>query len=673
MTGRIFRVIKLGAFFGLVCTILLGLRPIDGTEGQGNDKSINTSNYASVVSENRAEREKITPSDFLDDLPICPVAVGEPFTVSNAFFEVTLSSNKYIHFGDLQILFMWATVKNLGGREDKFTFELISKVPPGWSSVDDQGGYIWLNPGKEDDIKFMCTSVYTGTKKKTSTFMYRVTSKIRNKSLTFSFKVKAYPQMSDHTQIKSTSVAGTVTDAATGNPISGAEVTLWLGCTKDVMPFDMVDETDSTGAYNIVCRDVDEFNKDHKPYISVKGFRLVAQKEGYKTYVHNQYVKPTEKNPITQNIRLTPLAEQVDYELKWETALWSPGVWLIKVTDAWDRFAVALGKHPDPIDPDKLPTKIPFIDNKGKILWKKKIHDESWAIDVTRDGSYIACATTSDGPGNKNYCYLWDAAGNQIWEKPMPSEAYDIKFSHDGQSIATGPSKKGAPLILYDTLTGAKKWDHDMGGGGIRMARQTAFTRNGKYVLAGKILHLYTSGGRLVWRRYHPYVPYAIWPSSNGKLILVPDKGDCLSMFNIKGKLMWRREQRVITYGVMSANASVSVITTTHGYVFCYDKKGRIKWYHFIPGCQGTTGHNSAGISPDGKYIIVGGGPYSTVLYDSNGNLLWRHTNSTPYDPEKDGMKQSVMSVRISSDGKKIAIGYGTEDPKLCYFEKIEK
>jgi WD40 repeat protein len=326
-----------------------------------------------------------------------------------------------------------------------------------------------------------------------------------------------------------------------------------------------------------------------------------------------------------------------------------------------------LGKHPDPEDPAKLPTKIPLIDNMGNVLWKKKLPDQCWAIDIASDGSFVACATNS--LVGKNYTYLWDAAGNEIWKKSIPGVSYDVRFSPDNKRIATGPDEDGTALVLYDTTSGEKIWDHSLGN--ISCVRQTAFTKNGKHVLVGQTLHLFKAGGKFVWRRYHCYLPYAIWPSSNGKRILVPDKGDCLSMFNIKGKLLWRREQRVITYGVMSANASVIVITTTHGYIFCYNRNGKIKWYHFLPGCKGSGGHNAADITPDGNYIVVGGGGYNTILYDSDGNLLWRHTGSTKYDPSERGYKQSVMAVRISKDGKKIASGYGTSDPKLCYFEKL--
>jgi hypothetical protein len=646
-----------------------GVRRFDGTY-EGNFNGTLSGPAAATVAP--ARTGKSTASDFLDDLPIRPVAVGDPFEVSNAHFSVTLDSSRYVHFSDFQILYMWATVENLGDSEDKFSFELTSKVPKGWSHVDESSGStsIWLQAGKSDEVKFMASPEYTRSKKATSTFKYRVTSDKHGTSLIFSFQVVAIPQMSNVLNSSTagwTDVAGTVTDAVTGDPIVGAEITLWLGHTTRMIPFDMMNETDSVGAYSIACWDVNILNEYYKPYVAVEGYRLVVQKAGYKTYVHDEYVAPEQASTLTRNIQLVPLQSHVEFELKWKTALSSPGAWWIKVSDAWDRFAVALGKHPDPGDDPKLPSRIPFIDDKGKVLWEKKLPDESWAIDMTRDGSYVASATNSL-EGN-NFAYLWDAAGNEVWKKTLPGESYDVRFSPDGLSVATGPHEdNGAGLVLYDTLTGEEKWNHAMGG--TKVVRQTAFLKKGKYVLAGQPLHLYRANGKLVWRRYHPYLPYAIWPSSNGSRIMVPDKGDSLSMFSLRGKLLWRREQRVITYGAMSANASVVVITTTHGYIYCYDKKGKIKWYHLIPGGRGTAGHNAIDITPDGKYIVVGAGGYTTILYDSRGNVLWRHAGDTPYDQQKNHYQQSVMAVRISPDGKKIASGYGTLDPMLSYFEK---
>ena len=205
--------------------------------------------------------------------------------------------------------------------------------------------------------------------------------------------------------------------------------------------------------------------------------------------------------------------------------------------------------------------------------------------------------------------------------------------------------------------------------------RVTAFTGDGQHVFAGGLPHRFTIGGDLSWRSYISYTPWVICQSTDESRVMTVDKGDCVSMFDGNGKLLWRKEQKVITYGGMSADGSVVVILTTHGFVYCYNGEGELQWCSYLRGkgtslTMGVGGHNAVDVTPDGKYIVVGGTNYSTVLYDSDGNILWRHMGSKEYISGLigGGMKQSVMAVQISDDARKIVSGYGTSDPKLCYF-----
>ncbi|NQU15846.1 MAG: PQQ-binding-like beta-propeller repeat protein [Desulfobacteraceae bacterium] len=618
------------------------------------------------------KKETVSSGDFIDDVPIRPMAAGDPIKVSNTSFEVSLTSDRYVYFSDFQIVYLWATVKNLGGTTDRFDFVLTSDAPEGWSDVKENAGFIHLGPGEQGDLKYMWSTVYArATREVEASFTYKVTSEQHGGSESFTVTVIAYPQISEGGYTDgSARVTGTITDAATGGPVSDAEVMLWLGYTIRIMPYDMLKVSDSQGAYEVGCWDIDTLNTHYGSYFTIPGYALIVQKAGYETYVHKQYVLPRNGSPTTLNISLTPLANPPDYTLAWETPLASPGVWEIAVTDAWDRFAVAMGKHPDPDDPELLPATIPFIDNQGNILWSKSLADESWAVDVTSDGKYVACATNSLG-GN-NFYYLWDAEGNEVWKKSIPSESIEIKFSPDNKYIATGPSEDGTRFVLYGSPGGSEQWKYNMDDKSVRAA---SFTDDGQYVFAGGLPHRFTIGGDLNWRNYIAYTPYVICSSEDKSRVMAADKGDCLSMFDGDGKLLWRKEQKVITYGAMSADGKVVVILTTHGYVYCYNGEGELQWCSYLRGkgtslTAGVGGHNAVDVTPDGKYIVVGGTNYSTVLYDSDGNVLWRHMGSATYIPGLvgGGLKQSVMAVRISDDARKIVSGYGTSDPRLCYF-----
>ncbi len=667
MIKRINGILKVSGYISLSSVVVFGLLVLVGAD-----------TAASSIADGTAQGEQtVSPDNFIDDVPIRSIPVGNPFTVSNSFFEVNLSSDKYLYIKDFQFIFLWATVKNLGSSEDKFDFELTSEVSDDWIFVDRDAGHIRLAPGEEGDLKYMWRTVYNLdlAEEMETDFTFKVTSKETGQSLSFTITVITYPQIEMRGYEGNAIVKGTITDAVTGSAVSEAEVFLWIGQTIRLMPYDMVQVTDSTGIYEQWCWDIDTVNSHYSPHFTVSGFRMVVQKEGYETYVHNEYVKPHNGSPVMLDISLTPLEDPVNFELKWETPLSEPGVWKIAVTDAWDRFAMAMGKHPDPGDPETFPSIISFLDSEGNILWSKSVPDQSWSIDVTRDGLYVACNTHSKGTLNNRY--LWDAGGNEIWKKSLGlGLGGDIKFSPDNQYIATGPSEDNVRFVLYDALTGAEKWKDNLDD---RFVRITGFTEDGQHVFVGGYPHLFTLNGDRVWHSYITYTPFVICPSSDKSRFMAVDKGDCVSMFDGNGNVLWRKEIRVTTYGAMSADGSVVVVLTTWGSVHCYNGEGEIQWYSYLRGerdyiTAGVGGHNAVDITPDGKYIVVGGVNYSTILFDSEGNMLWRHfgpVQSVPW-PDGGGHKDSVMAVRISDDGKKIVSGYGFSDPKLCYFERVE-
>jgi len=668
-TNGFFKTFK---YMGLLFFIVFCLLGTVGVESGGDNISPAASDNGRSPDIKVPRGKTASTDEFIDDLPswwytidVLPLEAGSSITASNSSFEVTLGSDKYVILDDFTTHGVWVHVKDLGGSDNSFSFTLTSVVPEGWTAPGESSALPL--PGNEGDLGLVLPGVdhaYSG--KREAAFTYKVSSEEYVETVSLTFTLVFFPQVTTagYTEGDAT-LEGTITDATTGSPISDAEVTLWLGYSIQILPYDMVEATDSAGFYRLSCWDVDVLNDYYSPYLTGPGYMLVVQKAGYETYVHDEFVKPEHGSPITFNASLTPLENQVDFDLQWGTPLSSPGVWGIAVTDAWDRFAAAMGKHPDAGDPETLPTSIPFLDNEGNILWSKSLDDQSWAIDVTSDGSYIACTTHAS---TNNYCYLWDSAGNEVWKKTITSQSTVIKFSPDNNYIATGPSEGGKSFVLYNALTGAEEWTYDTGR--LRV-RQTAFTSDGQYVLLGPPLHLFTRGGQLVWRRNEDVgLPYIICPSTDKSRIFIPTKGDITSMYDGDGNLLWRKEHRVTTYGGMSADGSVVVVLSHNGNLYCYNGEGELQWYRLVPGTGGSggAGHDGLDITPDGQYIAVGGGNYNTILYDSKGNVLWRHTGSASIDISEHPYWHSVMNVKISEDGKKIVSGYGYSDPRLCYF-----
>ena len=122
----------------------------------------------------------------------------------------------------------------------------------------------------------------------------------------------------------------------------------------------------------------------------------------------------------------------------------------------------------------------------------------------------------------------------------------------------------------------------------------------------------------------------------------------------------------------MSDDGSLVLSLSHNGDLYGYDGDGDLLWYRRVPIGDGAggAGHNGLDITPDGRYIVVGGGNYTTLLYDRHGNVIWQHQGSGHVDRSEHPYKHSTMAVRISPDGTKIISGYGASDPRICYFER---
>lgn len=611
------------------------------------------------------------------DLPLRPVALGEAVTYTNALCSVTMASNSFLYFRDFQILYMWATVTNLSGVEDRFRIAPTTDTPAGWMPPRGEGEFIRLGAGETGEIKFICKAEYEGQVGAedivSAIFNYRVSSLNNPETyLDFAFSVTVHPQMaySNYSDYLA-AVGGSVIDAVTGEPISGAEVSLMLGETTRLVPFDMVAQTASDGTFELSCWDINLVNSHHSPYFAVPGYYLIIQRQGYETYVSPVPLTPVNGQPIEATFGLTPLTDTSSYAQRFSTALSYPGVFEIVVNPGWTRFAAALGKHPDADDPELMPTVMPYLDSLGNILWSRELTDESWGVDLSEDDSMVGCAYNGGH-------VVWDTSGNELWRQTMPegspTHPIEIKFSPDSSYVVSGPGTTN-DFIVYQARTGVPAWQGYLDGA---VVRSILFPPDGMDVVIGGHPRRFTSTGTRTWKSYITYSPYMLVASSDGGRILAADKGDTVTMFNSDGAIQWRHEHKVITFGDMSADGSVVAVLTSHGYLFCYNGDGEIQWYRRIVGgvVNGQAnisgaGHNGLDVSEDGSYILVGGGNFWTILYNASGNIVWQDQGPAAIDYEEHPLRHSVMSVKISGDNTKIAAGYGYSDPRLVYYERL--
>ena len=617
-----------------------------------------------------------SPSSALAPFPEISLPVGEQVTATNSYFKVTFY-DRYVFYDDFQMTRLEMQVADLAGQDNDFRVDLISAIPEGWSMEGLQSTGISTPIPGEGGTLSVGLPLLISEQPVEGVFVFKVLVEDSTyEPIEISITLIGYPQLSRSSGPggdTGATMAGIIRDADTGQPIVDAEIGMWLGPTTRFMPYDMQTVTQSDGSYSLMAWDIDLVNSYFTPHTEVSGYVLMAQKPGYQTYIHRYYVRPLSENTRTiLDINMVPLNDQIDFDVKWDIPLWSPGVWEIEMNDAWDRFAIALGKHPDHDDPETWATQLPFIDSNGNILWSKSLPDQSWSVDVSDDGSLIS--GTTHAISADNFVYVWDQAGNELWSAPLDSESLDVDISASNQYVATGKPRSSAgadpSLGLYNASTGEKALEVDTGWAKIR---QVDFTPDGQHIVTGPLLRMLNLAGEIIWHRYEfSGLPYVIWISSDQSRIMIPDKSDYISMYNGNGDLMWRRMLKVLTYGAMSDDGSLVVALSHNGYLNCYNGEGELMWYRQVPvrSDAAGAGHNGADITPDGKYIAIGGGNYTTLLYDAQGNLLWSHHGTSTIDEREHPYLHSVMAVRISPDGTKIVSGYGTSDPRLIYFER---
>ena len=198
----------------------------------------------------------------------------------------------------------------------------------------------------------------------------------------------------------------------------------------------------------------------------------------------------------------------------------------------------------------ELDDRLFFLNDKGKLLWKRTTSGRSWA-EVSKDGKYILCNVMENirGPWWDNIFYLYDRKGKLLWKK---EDERDLSFSENGKFIFSyfAPWEESGPsLVSIYNLDGSLYWEYD-----VKMEIAYAkMSNDGNYfVVLGPVqgrdirVFLYSKEGGLIWDNQvvndvdsgdsveisedSQYVLYSFVPFFNNDLFL----------FDISGKLLWK-------------------------------------------------------------------------------------------------------------------------------------
>ncbi len=448
----------------------------------------------------------------------------------------------------------------------------------------------------------------------------------------------------------------TVRDASTGLRLDRARSVVWVGAHKENMQI----EPSGDFRYSVMQFDSLKAISDahEKGWL---GYRLEVHCPGYESAILDPLAPEAGQTGLTVEANLKPLAAQANFIPAWYEPLQRPGVWHVIPSQDWNHLAVCLGKHPDEWDTPLDSTHVRLFTTTGTRIWNFSVNEQAWGMDIRKDGSLVVVGT--DG----GQIVAIGANGEEVWEHRLNphDQIREINISNSGDFVAY----EVAPFRMVDAATGNILWQfpfYDVHWRGIKFSQDNSHVAIG----GGSSLVLLDVNGNFVWERnIGGIAPYLIGITSDNSKIISADKGNQLTCYDWQGNWQWRHFIPILTDADMSSDASRIAALSHNGVVRLYDGDGNLLWKRAV---DENGGHNAIDMTPDGKYIAVGGAatdaPFKTMLWDVNGNLLWEHSQPgempNPYHP----YLISTMSVIISDDATKIFAGYGDAGPGVQMF-----
>ena len=255
----------------------------------------------------------------------------------------------------------------------------------------------------------------------------------------------------------------------------------------------------------------------------------------------------------------------------------------------------------------------------GDLIWKHDLSWQGWNADLSPDGKYAAFVTSMCDKKTKcPFGVIETATGKTLWTKKARQikvtehpklDTKEIQISNNNKYLAVGGVD--GTFILFDLKTGKILWTKFIYG----QIRGILFDKNDEFIYAGtgdrNAYKLNIKDGSIIWKANIGSWPYvgAFKLSNDGSLLASGGKyGDVAVIQTKDGKVHWHEDMVDI-----------------------------VSWLDF---------------SPDGKYLIAGGGgQYATTLYKvDNGKKIWRiegFTHQGKFSPDGKYIMMGDMNIRL--------------------------
>ncbi|MDO9325890.1 MAG: WD40 repeat domain-containing protein [Methanoregula sp.] len=291
--------------------------------------------------------------------------------------------------------------------------------------------------------------------------------------------------------------------------------------------------------------------------------------------------------------------------------------------------------------------KIRFYNNLGDILWTARAPPRIWDLQISRNGEYIAAATSEN-------IFYFNRSGNLIGNYSFMGGNFRVVLSGDGRTIVI---PRGLGLSLINATTGQVK---ELPCNAAVAA--VAISDDGRYIAAGTVcrggqVFLFDSKGDLVWSNStsrdagHCNGVRNIQLSQEGGIVMAEDTGKVF-FFTSNGDF-----QGVYSHDDDLGRPAVIKLSDSGEFAVVYssskvtyiEKTGKPLWNQNVNSAAGIRlnpySDGDVSLSGDGQYVAVTDDYYLSV-YDRGGRFLWRYH-----------LPSLGRSVALSHDGKYIAMG----------------
>jgi WD40 repeat protein/serine/threonine protein kinase len=268
--------------------------------------------------------------------------------------------------------------------------------------------------------------------------------------------------------------------------------------------------------------------------------------------------------------------------------------------------------------------------------------DTVFAAAINREGTRIATSCQD------RIIRLWDAATGKAL---LAVERYKrsggaIQFSPDGRTLVF---ENGAdPLVVIDAETGVEVGRLPPPS---EYARAPRFSPDGTQLAfsAGSHVNGYRLGtGSLkqsVWLDSRGKIEDLAWTHAGDRIITVDDQST-IRLWDVKSRdqlASFRGHAGIVNSVALSRDGNLLVTASRDGTARIWDMK-RLPRKHIL---RPQTGVHSLGLSPDGRWAVIGGKGEVQVWDLITGKRLWTQTHGVKW----------VASVAFSPDGRRVVSG----------------